>query len=155
MEAAIRLVKSLFEDYAQNVPKMNEDVLIRVMEEQDPHQLFCLIGQNTMLSYEQKQELLEQDTDYLRLQRLAAILDHETNVMVIEQDLFDTVRENLDRNQRGIRPKGTDEGHPAAAGRGRLRLRPGGAGRAAKADQGHPEHLGPEPGEAAQGMGAS
>lgn len=100
MEAAIRLVKSLFEDYSQNVPKMNEDVLIRVMEEQEPHQLFCLIGQNTMLSYEQKQELLEQNTDYLRLQRLAAILDHETNVMVIEQDLFDTVRENLDRNQR-------------------------------------------------------
>ena len=65
-------MKSLFEDYSQNVPKMNEDVLIRVMEEQEPHQLFCLIGQNTMLSYEQKQELLEQNTDYLRLQRLAA-----------------------------------------------------------------------------------
>lgn len=100
MEAAVRVVKNVFESYGLAAPKMSKEVLLEAIGKDDPEELFRSIVFNIMLKYEDKQALLEANTHYKRLTLLAEILERETEVMTIEHEIYDQVKDQMDRNQR-------------------------------------------------------
>lgn len=100
MEAVIRVVKNVFENYGLVVPKMSKDVLLEALGKDDPEELFRAIAFNIMLKYEDRQALLETNTHYKRLTLLAQILERETEVLSIEHEIYDQVKEQMDKNQR-------------------------------------------------------
>ncbi len=100
MEAVMRLVKNVFEGYAELMGKFSQKVLLQVMSTEDPQKLFDTIIFHIMLPYEDKQLLLECNHHIERLGLLLQILEHEAEVMAIERDLYEQVREQMDKNQR-------------------------------------------------------
>ncbi len=100
MEAVIRVVKTVFESYSLVVPKMSREVLLEALDQDEPEGLFRSVAFNVMLKYEDRQALLEANTHYKRLNLLAQILERETQVLAIEHDIYEQVKEQMDRNQR-------------------------------------------------------
>ena len=58
------------------------------------------ISQNVRIDYRDKQNLLEELHPCKRLEKLIEILNHELNIMSIEQELNDATNEQVNRNQR-------------------------------------------------------
>ncbi len=100
IEAAMRTIKSIFDEYASIVPKLSEELVASIFTENEPQKFFDIIAQNIMLRFEDKQRLLEKSDLYSRLRLLAEILEKETNILAIERDIFEQVKENMDKNQR-------------------------------------------------------
>lgn len=100
LEALMRITKSLFESYCMLVPKLSHEVLLQALAADDPNELFDTIVFNIMLPYEDKQLLLECNNCRDRLGMLTQILEHETEVLTIEKELYEQVKEQMDKNQR-------------------------------------------------------
>ncbi len=100
MEAVVRTIKSIFDEYTEIVPKLAEELVASIFAEEDPQKLFDIIVQNIMLRFEDKQLLLEKSDLYGRLRLLAEFLEKETNILTIERDIYEQVKENMDKNQR-------------------------------------------------------
>lgn len=100
MQAAVRLVKSVFESYCTLVPKMSREVLLDVMGQDQPDRLFNAVLSDIILQYEDKQILLEENSVYQRLIMLTRILEHETKVLTLEHDIYEQVKDQMDKNQR-------------------------------------------------------
>lgn len=99
-DAVMRATKEAFEQYLHLVPKMPEEITETVKNTDDPVKLFETIAFNIMLSYEDRQELLEESCFELRLGMLMTMLTRETEVMLIERQLQERVREHIDDGQR-------------------------------------------------------
>nr|WP_242861761.1 endopeptidase La [Bittarella massiliensis (ex Durand et al. 2017)] len=99
--ANVRAAKQLFEEYVgagnKGTPK---EVILGVLGEQDPGRLVEQICQSANLPYESKQEILEQRTVSRQVEKLVIALEREINVLLIEKDIYDKVRVQLDQNQR-------------------------------------------------------
>jgi len=100
IEAVVRAVKSIFDEYADVVPKLADELVASILTEEDPQKLFDTVVQNIMLRFEDKQKLLEKSDLYGRLRLLAATLKKEAGILAIERDIFEQVKDNMDRNQR-------------------------------------------------------
>lgn len=100
MDAAMRAIKDLYEDYCLLSPKMPDDLLMNAQYTQDPVYLVEYIAANTMMRPEMKQQILEEDNVLKRLKLLATMLKSENEILEIEKEIYDQVREQMDRNQR-------------------------------------------------------
>jgi len=100
MEAMLRGVKELFEDYAGLQPRLSPEVLMNVHASDNPGYVADYITQNIPLKHGEKQEILEISSPYKRLERLFAILEHEREVLEVENDLQSKLHEQLEKNQR-------------------------------------------------------
>ncbi len=100
VEAIMRTIKAIFDEYVGIVPKMSEELISSILTEDNPQKLFDLIVQNIMLRFEDKQKLLEKSDLYGRLRLLAEILEKETNILAIERDIYEQVKESMEKNQR-------------------------------------------------------
>lgn len=99
-EALVRAVRGTFEQYCSVVPKLPREVIASILSQKDPRKLFDRIVQNIFFQVEDKQALLEERNYLTRLQMLVEILDRETSIMGWERDIYDQVKEQMDRNQR-------------------------------------------------------
>src|SRR5699024_1212275 len=81
-------------------PKMSGDILLNVMENDDMAFLSDYIAQNIQLRGEDKQLLLEQADARRRMTLLSRILMQEIDVLTLEADLQNRVKEQIDKNQR-------------------------------------------------------
>ena len=77
----MRTIKSIFDEYAEIVPKISDELVASIMTENQPEKFFETIVQNIMLRFEDKQRLLEKTDLYARLVLLAEILEKETNIL--------------------------------------------------------------------------
>lgn len=100
MEALMRVVKSLFESYSLLVPKMSKDIILEALSKDTPEGLFEAIAYNIMIPFEDRQELLEANSYYKRLKLLTEILQRESEVLSLERDIYEQVKEQMDKNQR-------------------------------------------------------
>lgn len=100
VEALIRLLKIAFQKYAMVIPKISQELVLSVERENDPASLFMLIVNNTMLKFEDKQGMLEEDSLIERLQLLIHSLNEETQVLIMEKEIFEKVQARIDQNQR-------------------------------------------------------
>ena len=99
-EAAVRSVKSLFEDYCRFAPKIAPDIALSVASLNDPGELSDYITANIPIEYSLKQTVLEELNCMKRTEKLCVILAKEANVLAMEAELNDKVQDQIDDNQR-------------------------------------------------------
>ena len=58
--ALVRQTKDYFEDYAEVVPQMPAEIILDVLEKNDPGELADYIGSNIMLEYKKRQQILNE-----------------------------------------------------------------------------------------------
>lgn len=100
LEALSRSVKDIFEKYSQLVPRMPMELVTSVLCQDDPEILFENIVFNANFQFADKQELLEQNNTFSRLNVLLEILNRETEVLEIEHQIHNQVKESISQNQR-------------------------------------------------------
>lgn len=100
MDALMRAIKNIYEQYARMFPRMPKEVLITVMCQDDPMRLYEEIVFNTLMDYKDKQILLEETSLFMRLQLLYDILTRETMVLETEKEIRERTQESIDAGQR-------------------------------------------------------
>jgi ATP-dependent Lon protease len=100
MQALVRAIKDVYERYSSLFTRMPKEVLISVMCQDDPMELYEAIVFNTMFDYRDKQQLLEENHLSARLELLHGILTKETQVLEIEKEIQEKTQENIDQGQR-------------------------------------------------------
>ncbi len=99
-EALIRIVKDAFEDFCVQMPKMPKEIIVNALGSDDPLYLSEYIPSNLPLKVEDKQRILEEDVLSKRLRILAEAMERENEVLGLEHEIYDKVREAMDKNQR-------------------------------------------------------
>lgn len=99
-EALIRRTYDLFESYAELAPKMTSDVLLAVLSSEDPGYIADYIAQNIIMRSGDKQSVLEELRPVRRLEKLSQILRREVEILELEQEMQNKVRDGLSRGQR-------------------------------------------------------
>ncbi len=100
MEALIRTVKDLFEEYAVLVPRLSPEVVINVQAAEDAGYLADYITQHIPVKPAEKQAILEAVKPGKRLERLFTILAHEVEILSLESEMHDRLRDRLAKNQK-------------------------------------------------------
>ncbi len=98
-EALIRQSFSLFEQYAELMPKGGKETLLRLLAADEPGFIADFIGQHASFHYKEKQKLLEQRNPIRRLERANKDLAREVQVRQMEAELNEKVQESLNHNQ--------------------------------------------------------
>ncbi len=99
-DALIRTVKDLFNEYSFLVPKMPKELMVKAFGIDDPAQLGEFIAGNLNIDIEDKQAILEESNYVKRLEMLAGVLENENNILGVEKDIYEKVKEQIDQNQR-------------------------------------------------------
>ncbi len=99
-EAYLRMVKSLFKEYAQKMPHAPEEYISSIMSSQSLESVFDNIAVSLPADVESKQELLEANGIDEKMTALLAILQREIEVLGAELDIHNMVREQIMSNQR-------------------------------------------------------
>lgn len=97
--ALVRSVKSVFEQYANVMPRMPKELFATILGENDPEKIFEGIAFNLSLMAGDKQLLLEENGILERLVMLIGILSREVDVLRVEKQIQEQVSEQMDRNQ--------------------------------------------------------
>ena len=87
-------------EYASLVPQMASDVVMHVVGAREPGPLSDYIAQNTQMAFEQKQQLLETQDPRRRMGLLLHYLSRENEILRLEQDIQEKVKESMDKGQR-------------------------------------------------------
>ena len=99
-EALIRRTYELFETYIELAPKMTPDILLSVLSSEDPGYIADYIAQNLPMRTGDKQTILEELRPVRRLEKLYHSLRREVEVLELEQEMQNKVRDQLTHNQR-------------------------------------------------------
>lgn len=98
--ALIRHVRKAFAEYAALSPKIPPDVGMNIMNNDDPDYLSDYIVANIPIAIDYKQELLEQLNPVKRLETLAGIFISECDLLRLENEIGDKVRDQINDSQR-------------------------------------------------------
>lgn len=98
--ALVRQTKDYFEDYAEVVPQMPAEIILDVLEKNDPGELADYIGSNIMLEYKKRQQILNEFNPLKRLEKVCCLLANEGDLMKLENEINQKVQENIDKGQR-------------------------------------------------------
>ena len=99
-EALVRIVKDSFEEFCYQMPKMPKEIIVNTLGSRDPLYLSEYIPSNLPLKVEDKQRILEEDVLSKRLRLLAQAMEKENDILGLEHDIYDKVRESMEKNQR-------------------------------------------------------
>ncbi len=98
--AHLRTVQELFEEYCELSPKMPREIISNVIFEDNYIEVAQYIAGNLPVPIEDKQRILAESSPIKRLAILAAILDKENELLTLEREIYDKVKEQIDKNQR-------------------------------------------------------
>ena len=99
-EALRREAIGAFEEHIKLLPKISPEIVVSVQAITDPGMLADYIASNVLFNYTEKQQILEETDPFVRLEKLVVILENETKILKVKNDLHVKVRERLDENQR-------------------------------------------------------
>lgn len=99
-QALVRTVQDRFAEYAEYAPRLSSDVVLAVAAGGDPGYLADYIAQNIAIDFQIKQEILEELNVTKRLTRVIRLLTDETEILKIESDIQDQLKDQIDKNQR-------------------------------------------------------
>ncbi len=99
-QALVRAAQDRFAEYADYAPRLSGDVVMAVAAGGAPGYLADYITQNIAVDYPVKQEILEELNVTKRLTRVIRLLTDEIEILKIESDIQDELKEQIDRNQR-------------------------------------------------------
>lgn len=100
LQALMRKVKDSFEDYANVAPRVAPDLILKVIDEKNPSKLADYIAGNIMIEYEQRYHILSCLNVLERLVRVCVMLENESNLLVLEEQIQDRVEEQINQNQK-------------------------------------------------------
>ena len=100
LEALKRSVLEQFEKYVTLHPRIPGEVLISVMNVEDPRQISDLVGSHLSLKVERKQKLLEMVNLEKSLKFLLKVLLEEIDILQLEHDIQDKVRQEVERGHK-------------------------------------------------------
>ena len=96
----MRALIHCFDDYAEMVPKMPDEIVTAVLSQKTVKGMYNKIVQSLFLQVEDKQSLLEEPDLATRVGMLVGIINREVSVMGWEKEIYDQVKESMDKNQR-------------------------------------------------------
>ena len=99
-EALMRRTYELFENYIELAPKMTPEILLSVLASEDPGYIADYIAQNLPMRTGDKQAILEELRPVRRLERLYQTLRREVEILELEHDMQNKVRDQLTSSQR-------------------------------------------------------
>ena len=100
VEAQMRHVLALFEDYVRLNRRIPDEVLLTVNNLTDPVSVAHHVASHLLVKVPQKQALLEIDGTAERLRRLAETLAGELEIVKLERKIEGQVRSQVHRNQK-------------------------------------------------------
>ncbi len=100
VEALLRQTYAIFSTYREMVPNLGDDVVSRILDSRDPGRLADYIAQNLTLRHTDRQRVLEQLHPVQRLMLVNEILAHEVDVIALEVQLEQRVRERVAKLQK-------------------------------------------------------
>lgn len=100
VEALRRSVLEHFERYVALHPKIPNEVAMSVLSVENPGQFADLVASHLLVKVSQKQELLEMPQVEGRLVLLLKLLLEEIEILELEHDIHDRVRQEMERSHR-------------------------------------------------------
>lgn len=98
--ALVRQTKDYFEDYADAVPQMPPEMILDVLEKNEPGDLADYIGSSILLEYKKRQQILNEINPLKRLEKVCCLLASEGDLMKLENEINQKVQDNIDKSQR-------------------------------------------------------
>ncbi|MCQ2445384.1 MAG: LON peptidase substrate-binding domain-containing protein [Clostridia bacterium] len=99
-EAAVRVLKDKWEEYAALAPRISDDLSFEVETESDYNKIADHIAQNIHMSYQDRQKILAERRPYARIETMCSFLSHEIGILKIEGDIQAKTQENINKNQK-------------------------------------------------------
>ena len=99
-EALLRQTYSIFATYRELVPNIGDEIASAILDSRDPGYLADYIAQNITLRHADRQRVLEELHPVKRLALVNEILAREVNVISMELQLEQKVRERVSRMQK-------------------------------------------------------
>lgn len=100
LEAGMRLVTSDFEEYISYSDKITPEILVSIVDIEDPGRLVDIISSYIYLKTEDNQRILESFDLYERLEVLHVILNEEIEVLKIEDKISQRVKKQINKVQK-------------------------------------------------------
>lgn len=100
LEAVMRRIVALFEQYVKLNPRMPMDISISVSNIQDPSKLADTIAAHISIKNSDKQMILEAINPLVRLNKIIEILNAEIEILNIERRIQTRVRTQIEKNQK-------------------------------------------------------
>lgn len=99
-EALMREACSYYDQFLELSGRTGQDNLMQLLSSKDPGFVADYIAQNSSMSFEDKQRILEQLHPIRRLETTCLILGKELDIMQLEAEIQEKVQENVNRGQR-------------------------------------------------------
>ena len=100
LAALSRSVVSQFELYIKLNRKVPPEVLVSINQIEEPSKLADTIASHLALKISEKQELLEADTVYSRLEKIHGFMDGEIGILQVEKRIRGRVKRQMEKTQR-------------------------------------------------------
>ncbi len=98
--AYLRKLRFAFEDYFSANPKLNAEKFLSIISIKEAGQFADAVAANIELDLDIKQGILECFNVYDRIERLIQSINSEIEIINIEKELSEKVKESIDRNQK-------------------------------------------------------
>ncbi|MBQ7466018.1 MAG: endopeptidase La, partial [Oscillospiraceae bacterium] len=102
MEALLRQTYTLIGEYKDVVSNLDDDFFAAVLDMRDPGALADFIAQNVTLRHDDRQRILEELHPTKRLNKVNDILAHELEVLTLEMELDQKVRQRVGQVQKDM-----------------------------------------------------
>lgn len=99
-EAALRQTIAVFGEYSELAQGVSDEIMSKVVDVRDPGYLADYLSQHLNLRHGDKQLVLETADPLLRLQKFNELLIHEVQVMGLEKELEEQVRQQFTERQK-------------------------------------------------------
>lgn len=99
-EAMMRAVLSQFEEYLENTQKISKEIFPGIEAIEDPGRLADIITSHMDIKTEDKQEVLALTDVTKRLEKVSSFIAREIEIMKIENDITQKVKQKLSENQK-------------------------------------------------------
>ncbi len=98
--AALRVLNEKFVEYASLSQNVSDELLEKTIAENDPLVLVDSIATIIDVETSKKQEILQELSFSARLEKLVNIIAEENEILTMEKELSQRVKENVDQNQK-------------------------------------------------------
>ena len=99
-EAMLRGLRDVFREYAAKEPKVSKEIGSQIEGIEDLRELVDLVASNVPFSWEDAQELLEEEDLTSRYELLIYKLVKEIQILNVKEEIQIKVKERVDKNQR-------------------------------------------------------
>src|SRR5262245_14640911 len=100
LQALIRSVQDVFEDYVRLSPRIPAEMLVSVRTIDEPGRLADTIVAHVARKLKDKQELLETPSPSRRLERLGELMQGEIEIRQVEKKLRSRVKKQMEKQQK-------------------------------------------------------